>query len=207
MSAEPAAGRPQLTVLTGGLGVPQAPKVTLAEHLAAHPEVVARFRRYRCTEAGPDGCWWWTGALNGDTGHGELKIGQRPGPNGQPIDWVEYAHRIAFVLAGGVITPDRPIVRHLCDESSCTNDRCLTGGGRSENALDWFARRGDPASPLTDRRGPYRRALAIREAIRAAGTHPQDQLRAALAAADAGMPSWRQLSLLTPGQASPDVPT
>ncbi len=59
--------------------------------------------------------------------------------------------------------------------------------------------RGDPASPLTDRRGPRGRALAIRQAIKAAGTDPSAQLAAARAAAEAGMPEWRQLSLLSFG--------
>ena len=53
-----------------------------------------------CAAGGADSCWWWTGAINGGTGHGELHLASLRSPDGRSFEWVEYAHRIAFVLAG-----------------------------------------------------------------------------------------------------------
>src|SRR5262249_53210748 len=61
-----------------------------------------------------------------------------------------------------------PVIRHRCDEPSCQAAGHLAAGSAADNAHDYLARRQDPYSPLTDRRGPRGRAVAIRNAILAA---------------------------------------
>jgi hypothetical protein len=203
----PGAGQvqPQQLELGTGLPTPVAPRAVLQpvaaggqprpgldELLASRPDLVARHEQLVCRAGGPRACHYWLGSINGDTGHGELHLRYDTGLDGARRAWVEYAHRIAFVRDWGPLNPGES-VRHGCDEYSCCNGAHLVAGaGSSQNTREWWQRRRDAASPLSDRRGPQGRAVAIRDAILAAGPDPAAQCAAASAAAGEGLPPWRQ---------------
>lgn len=98
-------------------------------------------------------CWPWVGALS-DHGHGRFWVAGR----------CVGAHRIGWALAH----PDTPLpemVTHDCDTPSCQNPAHLRAGNVTSNNAEYRARAGMPGSPLNDRRGARRRAVALREAI------------------------------------------
>jgi hypothetical protein len=76
-------------------------------------------------------------------------------------------------------------------------DRCAPGGRLAgDNVQDYLARRQDPYSPLSDRRGPRGRAVAIRGAILTAlaGDAGLGEIEAAIEAASAaGIPGAQQV--------------
>src|SRR5262249_5590783 len=76
------------------------------------------------------------------------------------------ARGYGYVLSRGIpradpVTGLLPVIRHRCDEPSCQAAGHLAAGSAADNAHDYLARRQDPYSPLTDRRGPRGRAVAI----------------------------------------------
>lgn len=81
-------------------------------------------------------CWVWTaGKDRKGYGHFHLRTGG------------VRAHRVAFVLAGGIIPPDQGEVDHLCRNPSCVRPLHLEGVKGSENLRrqhhvieDYFAR-------------------------------------------------------------------
>jgi hypothetical protein len=195
---ELATGLPTPAPARGGLQ-PVSPggqtRPGLDELLAERPDLMARHEQLVCRAGGPRACHYWLGSINGDTGHGELHLRYDTGLDGARRAWVEYAHRIAFVRDWGPLNPGES-VRHGCDEYSCCNGAHLVAGaGSSQNTRDWWQRRNDWGNPLTDRRGPQGRAVAIRNAILTAGPDPARQWAAASAAAAEGLPPWRQPDL------------
>ena len=99
----------------------------------------------------------------------------------------------AMSTSPGPLRPDADgklaVIRHRCDESSCHNPARWLTGTVKDNAADYTTRAGGLGSPLGDRRGPARRARAIRDAILRAladGTDPEHRIRHA---AEAGMPT------------------
>lgn len=170
----------------------------LARHLSEHPEVVARYRA-KIWAPHPHGCHVWTGALNGRTGHAKFHIGYLDGRA-----WVEYGHRISWVLSGGDLD-DHGCVRHSCDESACQQPEHLVLGSNGENSRDWSNRRGDIRGPLGDARGAYGRAKALQDAItRTRGRPLREQLAAVHRASAIGIGATQML-LVDPG-ASPASP-
>lgn len=99
-----------------------------------HPQLTTsdrrRFEAKVDRSAGPDACHPWVGARNAK-GRGRFKVGGR----------MEYAHRIAWRLAGHEITEERPHVLHHCDNPPCCNDRHLWDGTHADNMRD-MARKG-----------------------------------------------------------------
>ena len=92
------------------------------------PEDIERFRgRLRLdTETG---CLLWTAGTDQD-GYGAFRaLGGR-----------QYkAHRVAWIIAGNKITPDKPCVLHNCpsgDNPSCCNPAHLWAGTNTENQKD-----------------------------------------------------------------------
>lgn len=67
-----------------------------------------------------DGCWLWTGALNGG-GYGRFNVGRRL-----------YAHRAAYLMFVGPI-PDGLQIDHLCRVRHCVNPDHLEPVTHAEN--------------------------------------------------------------------------
>jgi hypothetical protein len=128
--------------------------------------------------------WFWTGALS-DSGHGRLRVPAHLGSK------VVASHLYGYQLVYGVLVLDDngvPLIRHRCDNASCHRPTCWVSGDAKANAADYQARRADPLSPLSDRRGPGGRARAIRAAILQALAEGRDVDRAIRGAVEAGMP-------------------
>jgi hypothetical protein len=149
---------------------------------------------------GPGQCAYFLGALSSG-GHGRFRAGTRRAAADRPGSLVVPAHIYGYVLSRGVPGPDPvtgclPVIRHRCDEPSCQAAVHLAAGSPAENSRDYVARRADPYSPLSDRRGPRGRAVAIRGAILAAlaGDASLGEIEAAIeAAAAAGIPGAQQV--------------
>jgi hypothetical protein len=67
------------------------------------------------------GCHMWTGVRNAK-GYGRFRIDGA----------LHMAHRVAFVLAGGELSPDR-VIDHLCRNASCVNPDHLEAVTTQEN--------------------------------------------------------------------------
>jgi hypothetical protein len=134
-----------------------------------------------------DQCWYWCGAIS-STGHGKLKAGRVAGT---PI--VVTAHVYGWQMTHGLIRSRRGedlVIAHTCDEASCQNPRHWELVPREVNAADYLARRWRADGPLADIRGAEGRAVAIREATRAAlaaGASPDDVDAAIADACAAGL--------------------
>jgi hypothetical protein len=76
----------------------------------------------------PDECWPWQAGLS--YGYGTF------GCRGQT--W--RAHKLAFLLSGGILTPEKPWVLHTCDNKVCCNPRHLYAGDPGDNSADYTVR-------------------------------------------------------------------
>lgn len=188
--------------------IPGRPERDLADWLAKHPEFVERYQARVWRELGDDACWFWLGAINGDTGHAKQHVRYEHWTHdGREYsdEWMTYGHQIAWVLSGGQLDPDI-VLRHTCDEASCQNMRHLAAGSRGDNLRDWYSRRFVWTGPLNDPRGPAGRAQAIRDAILDAGPGLEDQVAAIREVMDAGWRSLGQLTLLPEFEADRFLP-
>lgn len=77
----------------------------------------------------PDECWEWQGSKL-LSGYGRTYVLR---PEGQI--WLR-AHRVAFLIDGGTLTPGQPLVLHGCNNRLCCNRRHLRAGDHEENAGD-----------------------------------------------------------------------
>jgi hypothetical protein len=147
----------------------------------------------------PEGCRYWLGALS-STGHGRLRCGTRAIEPERPSSRGLASHVFGFMLSRGLLRPDPvtgvvPMIRHRCDEPSCHQPAHWISGTALDNSADYQARSRTPGSPLTDRRGPGRRAAAIRDAIlaaRAEGASPAQVEAAIWSASAAGIPGAQE---------------
>ncbi len=148
----------------------------LLDHADTRRRYQARVHRREAAQ-----CWYWLGAVS-DTGHGKLKASRAAGPS-----IVVTAHVYGWVLTHGPITA-RPgedlVIGHQCDEPSCQNPEHWELIPRARNGEDYRARRYRGSGPLADQRGAHGRAVAIREAIKAARAGGRD-VEAAIAEASA----------------------
>lgn len=94
---------------------------------AAHPPK-ERFW-LRVDKRGPDECWPWTGAKNGN-GYGRMKI------NGTAY----LAHRLAYEFSKRTLRPNGDyhgrVVRHTCDNPNCCNPKHLIAKDQRANVHD-----------------------------------------------------------------------
>lgn len=96
---------------------------------------VKAFRR-RALRATAGGCLEWPGATSCGYGAVSLGIG------------LFYAHRVAYFIAQGSLTPGTQI-RHLCGNRICCNVDHLVEGTARENAADRErAKRGELVGPF-----------------------------------------------------------
>jgi len=106
---------------------------------------VRRFQKYlrRVKETG---CLEWVGA-RGSKGYGRFAVGGRHSRGGR----VFQSHRIAFVMAGGLLTAERPFVLHNCpvgDNPACCEFTHLWAGTVLDNARDMARKRRGRSSRL-----------------------------------------------------------
>jgi hypothetical protein len=171
----------------------------LWEALAEDDEARARYYS-KVYWRGPGQCAYFLGALSSG-GHGRFRAGTRRAVADRPGSLVVPAHVYGYLLSRGVPRPDPvtgglPVIRHRCDEPSCQTAGHLAAGSPAQNVQDYLARRQDPYSPLSDRRGPRGRAVAIRDAILAALAEDASlgEIEAAIEAASAaGIPGAQQV--------------
>lgn len=71
-------------------------------------------------------CWIWTGARF-KAGYGSLNVGGRP-PRGRS----HYAHRLAYVIAGGKLM-EGMVIDHVCHNRACVNPAHLRQVTRKQN--------------------------------------------------------------------------
>ena len=141
-------------------------------------DLVARYRA-SIHWRGPSACAYWLGTIS-STGHAKFRLGSHTDDSRRVVT----AHLLGYQLHQGVL-PDAlgdVVIGHTCDEPSCQNVCHMEVISRAENDADY--RRRKYLWPLSDVRGAQGRALALREAIRAALAIKGD-VEAALAAADA----------------------
>lgn len=106
------------------------------------------------------GCWIWQGAKL-PRGYGRLGVGGRAG-------WMDYAHRIMWVIANGTL-PRGMEVMHQCphgDNTSCCNPDHLTIGSHDEHVADRFrkmqirlSRKGLPFGAKLTKSGTYHSSI------------------------------------------------
>ena len=68
-----------------------------------------------------EGCRYWTDCTS--HGYGRINIGGR----------TYAAHRVVFLLSGGVLTPEKPYVCHRCNHPSCCEPTHLRAGSQADN--------------------------------------------------------------------------
>lgn len=102
---------------------------------ALTPELIDRFWG-KVTKAGPDECWMWQGACNGN-GYGSFRV-----PGRMTVTASRYAYFIATKK-----WPGRYLVCHACDTPLCVNPAHLWLGLPADNTRDMVekgrARNGD----------------------------------------------------------------
>ncbi len=164
----------------GVAGLPAEVWRTLVDHAATRERYAARVYR-----RGPQECWYWLGTIS-STGHGKLRAGSRS----ESTSRIVTAHVYGYQLRYGVLAP-RPgedlVISHACDEYSCQNPAHWHAEPRAENNREREARRWRAAGALADARGAQGRAVAVRDAIRAARDAGEDVEVAIAAATAAGM--------------------
>ena len=83
---------------------------------------------------GPDDCWLWAGRLTNSNRnkehYGRFDL----------ADKSIMAHVFAFLNSGGILTDEKPLVLHACDNPPCCNPRHLRAGDAKDNADDMVAR-------------------------------------------------------------------
>lgn len=91
----------------------------------------ARFSKFLRRDSAT-GCLLWVGGKT-SRGYGQFHQGTRKKRRGL------LAHRVAFLLAGGILTPGKPCVLHDCpsgDNKLCCEFTHLWAGTKRENIID-----------------------------------------------------------------------
>lgn len=160
----------------------------LAAELARESGLIQRFHEKLWTVGGNSNeCWLWLGSLNGGSdqegtgrggaGYGNFHIRYDKHPiTGQLVEWIVYAHRVSWVLAGNPDLGPGKVFRHTCDERSCANPGHVIAGSRAQNYWDFRAREFHWLGSLNDPRSPLQRARDLKQAVFAAGASDLRQL-------------------------------
>ena len=82
-----------------------------------------------------DGCWLWTGTLNG-AGYGTIGLGRKDAGKG-------FAHRVSWEIHRGQI-PKGLLVCHTCDCKICVNPAHLFLGTYQDNVDDMIRKNRSP---------------------------------------------------------------
>jgi len=78
---------------------------------------------------GPDECWEWK-RYKHPLGYGKFWY----------LDKWQQAHRVAFLLSGGILTNEKPHTLHRCDNPGCVNPNHLYAGSHTDNMRDRSAK-------------------------------------------------------------------
>ncbi|WP_219826063.1 hypothetical protein [Nonomuraea typhae] len=188
MDDDPAQGELELGIAAPD-GRPEPQRGVSAELwriLLADLDTVARYRSHVHQRAA-SACWYWTAAIS-STGHGKLRAGSKTRGTSRVITAHVFGYQLFSAHDGPLVaSPGQElVVRHTCDEASCQNPAHWQLGERAANVADYLTRRHRDHGPLADVRGPAGRAVAIREAIRAARAEGRDVELAITAAIAAG---------------------
>ena len=138
---------------------PARPPTTWDRHVACDGMTfLARFWAKVDKTGGPDACWPWCGARNGD-GYGLIFI-RRDGTR----RIVRSAHRVAYALEHRTPIPDGLTLDHVCRNPRCVNPQHLEAVTNRENILrgtGWAARNVAvthcPSGHAYDARNTYRK--------------------------------------------------
>ena len=106
----------------------------MAPIILTEKDKIRFFSKLKRNEA--TGCLEWTGTVR-PGGYGRFNLGRGPGRG------TRLAHRVAFALAGGVLTPQKPHVLHNCpggDNPLCCEPAHLRAGDNADNSLDMAAK-------------------------------------------------------------------
>lgn len=76
-------------------------------------------------------CWVWTGPCL-KKGHGQMMVGSAADGTRRH----RLTHVVAYELAFGPLTPEKPIVMHVCDNPPCCNPEHLRAGTIADNNRD-----------------------------------------------------------------------
>ena len=107
------------------------------------PRFWSKVRWISICEDGTEPCWLWGGGID-TRGYGQYWLNK-----------TQQAHKLAFLDAGGVLTPKKPWVLHKCheywfkDNKACVNPKHLRAGSLSENVQDTI-KAGTFKNPMTD---------------------------------------------------------
>lgn len=136
-----------------------------------------RLRLQRFLKPADGGCLIFTGRLN-FKGYGEFRLRGR----------TDKAHRVAFLMAGGVLSTEKPCVLHTCDVPSCCEPSHLWAGTKRDNVEDMLAKGRGQASRhgwpfgVSPAGGKFKVAVRINGEHRYFGVHSSVEAAADIAA-------------------------
>lgn len=89
---------------------------------------------------GPNECWLWTGAKHTTNKKYTPMVYGQFTMNIDGKDYNRNAHRLAWIIANGVLPPPGWVICHKCDTPLCCNPAHLFAGTRADNQRDMQAK-------------------------------------------------------------------
>jgi len=100
---------------------------------------------YDVTTEDENGCWIFPNLFRDGYGRFHVHVHSAYGLSGEAMEWLKMfashsisAHRVSFVVFGGVVTEEKPFVLHSCHNPSCCNPDHLHAGSQKENVREAF---------------------------------------------------------------------